>query len=331
MTVYGMRKTCSVFALAVAVIGGHCGAVSAQGYPSRPITISVPYSAGGPLDTIVRVVAEGMREVLGQPVVIENAAGAGGSLGVGRVVRAAADGYTISAGTWGSHVANGAIYTLSYDLLADLDPVSLLPTEPDLILARKTFPAQRLTELIAWLKDNPGRALAGTSGIGGPSYMSSVFFQQTSGTQFQLVPYRGAGPALLDLVAGQLDIMITGPAIALPHVRGGALKAYAVTASTRLASAPDIPTTDEAGLPGFYFSAWTALWVPKGTPRNIVVRLSDAVRAALANPGVRARLAALALETPPPDQLGPAALAAFHKAEIEKWWPIIKAAGVKAE
>ena len=161
--------------------------------------------------------------------------------------------------------------------------------------------------------------------------MSSVFFQQTSGTRFQLVPYRGAGPALLDLVAGQLDIMITGPEIALPHVRGGALKAYAVTASTRLASAPDIPTTDEAGLPGFYFSAWTALWVPKGTPRNIVVRLSDAVRAALANPGVRARLAALALETPPPDQLGPAALAAFHKAEIEKWWPIIKAAGVKAE
>src|SRR3984893_11640921 len=247
---------------------------SADAYPSRPITMNVPYAAGGPLDAMARVVADGLRDALGQTMVVENVAGAGGSLGVGRVVHAAPDGYTISAGNWSSHVANGAIYALPYDLLKDLDPVSLLPTEADVIIARKSFPANNLKELIAWLKQNPDKASAGTSGIGGPSYMSALFFQKETGTRFAPVPYRGSGPALQDLVAGQLDIMITGPAIVLPQVTAGTIKTYAVTAKTRLVGAPGIPTTDEAGLPGFYFSAWIGLWVPKGTPKEIIAKLS---------------------------------------------------------
>jgi tripartite-type tricarboxylate transporter receptor subunit TctC len=318
---------CAVAAAMMLATGG----AAAQTYPSRTITVSVPYAAGGPLDTMVRVVAEGLRASLGQPVVIENVAGAGGSIGVGRVTRAAPDGYTIGAGNWASHVANVAIYSLPYDVLKDLAPVSLLPIQSDLILAKKDFPAKNLAELIAWLRANPDRASAGTSGIGGPSYMSSLFFQQQTGTRFQLVPYRGSGPALLDLVSGQLDLMITAPDIALPQVRDGRIKAFAVTARTRLEVAPEIPTTDEAGLPGFYFAAWTALWVPKGTPKEIIARLSNAVRVTLANPDIRRRLAVLAIEIPEPDQLGPDPLAALHKAEIEKWTPIIKAANVRPE
>ena len=303
----------------------------AQSYPARPLTIIVPYAAGGPLDVMVRIVADGLRAALGQSIVIENVAGAGGSIGVGRAARAAPDGYTLSAGNWSSHVANGAIYALPYDLLGDLDPVTLLPYEANVIIARKDFPAGTLAELIAWLKANPDKASAGTSGIGGPSYMSAAFFQGRTGTRFRLVPYRGAGPALLDLLAGQVDIMLTGPAIALPQLRAGSIKAYAVTAKERIAAAPEIPTTDEAGLAGFYFSAWSGLWVPHGTPAEIVCKLIAAVRAAVADPGVRERLAKLAIEVPPPERLGPEPLAAYQKAEIEKWWPIIKAAGIKGE
>jgi tripartite-type tricarboxylate transporter receptor subunit TctC len=324
-----MRQFIRVIALAAALASAP--AAHAQVYPSRPITMNVPYAAGGPLDVMVRVVADGLRAALGQAIVIENVAGAGGSLGVGRAVRAAPDGYTVSAGNWSTHVANGAVYTLPYDLRSDFDPVSLLPFEANVIIARKDFPANTLAELIAWLKQNPGKASAGTSGVGGPSYMVAAFFQIRTDTRFALVPYRGAGPALLDLVAGQLDIMSTGPAIALPHIRDGAVKVYAVTAKDRLAAAPEIPTTDEAGLSGFYFSAWAGLWVPKGTPREIIARLNAAVRDALADPTIRQRLAVLAIEVPPPEKLGPEALGAFHKAEIDKWWPIIKAAGIKGE
>jgi tripartite-type tricarboxylate transporter receptor subunit TctC len=325
------RRKFMRFTAAAAAVGALPRIAMAQAYPSRPITMNVPYAAGGPLDVMVRIVAEGLRGALGQAVVIENVAGAGGSIGVGRVVRAAPDGYTLSAGNWSSHVANGAIYALPYDLLRDLDPVSLLPWEADLIIARKNFPADTLAELIEWLKRNPDKASAGTSGIGGPSYMSASFFQMRTGTRFALVPYRGSGPALLDLVAGQLDIMITGPAIALPHVRDRSVKVYAVTDMNRIAAAPDIPTTDEAGLPGFHFAAWDGLWVPKGTPTQIVTRLSAAVRDALADPTVRKRLAALAIEIPPPDMLGPDTLRDLQKAEIGKWWPIIKAANIRGE
>ncbi len=303
----------------------------AQTYPTRPITINVPYAAGGPLDVMARVIADGMRGPLGQTVVIENVAGAGGSIGVARVARAAPDGYTISAGNWSSHVATGAIYTLPFDPLRDLEPVSMLPSEPNLIIARKDFPANTLRELIGWLKQNPDKASAGTSGIGGPSYMAAAFFQAKTGTRFQLVPYRGAGPAILDLVASQLDLMLTGPAIVLPHMRDGSIKVYAVTAKDRIAAAPDIPTTDEAGLAGFYFSVWSGLWVPKGTPSAVIAKLSAAVRESLADPGVQRRLAVLAYEILPPETLGPQPLAQLHKAEIEKWWPIIRAAGIKGE
>jgi tripartite-type tricarboxylate transporter receptor subunit TctC len=306
-------------------------AAGAERYPSRPITLNVPYAAGGPLDVVVRILADGLRARLGQSIVVENVTGAGGSIGVGRAARAAPDGYTISTGNWSTHVANGAIYPLPYDLRTDFEPVSLIPSEGNLIVARKDFPANTLAELIAWLRQNPGKASAGTSGLGGPSYMAAAFFQTRTGTQFTLVPYRGAGPALLDLVAGQLDIMSTAPAIALPHVRDRAIKAYAVCAKDRISAAPDIPTTDEAGLPGFYFSVWSGMWVPKGTPREIIDQLTVALRDVLADPAIRQRLAVLAIEVPPPDQLGPDTLGALHKAEIDKWWPIIKAAGIRGE
>jgi tripartite-type tricarboxylate transporter receptor subunit TctC len=306
-------------------------AAGAELYPSRPITVNVPYAAGGPLDVVVRILADGLRANLGQSIVIENVSGAGGSVGVGRAVRAAPDGYTLSAGNWSTHVANGALYPLAYDLRNDFEPVSLLPYEPNVIIARKDLPATTLVELIDWLKQNPGKATAGTSGLGGPSYMAAAFFQMRTGTRFTLVPYRGGGPALLDLVAGQLDLMITAPTITLPQIRDGAIKAYAVTAKSRLPAAPGIPTTDEAGLPGFYFSVWTGIWVPKGTPREVVERLAAALREVVADAAVRQRLTVLALEIPPPDELGPDALGALHKAEIEKWWPIIRAAGLKGE
>jgi tripartite-type tricarboxylate transporter receptor subunit TctC len=325
------RRAFLHLALGAAALPSASRMARAQSYPTRPITMIVPYAAGGPLDVMVRILADGLKSALGATIVIENVAGAGGSIGVARAARATPDGYTLSAGNWSTHVANGAIYALPFDLLKDLDPVSLLPDEPNVIIARKSFPADTLVELIYWLKSNPDKATAGTSGVGGPSYMSAAFFQIRTGTRFRLVPYRGAGPALLDLVAGQLDIMLTGPAIALPQLRAGAIKAYAVTAKERIAAAPEIPTTDEAGAPGFYFSAWSGLWVPHGTPPEIVAKLNGAVRAALADPSVRQRLAVLAIEVPPADRLAPETLATFQKAEIEKWWPIIKAAGIKGE
>jgi tripartite-type tricarboxylate transporter receptor subunit TctC len=328
-----MRRSLALAVVtALAAIAGIAGAGgAAETYPSRTITMSVPYAPGGPLDTLARILAERLRPVLGQTVIIENVGGAGGSIGVGRVVRSAPDGYTIGAGNWGSHVANVAIYQLPYDVLKDLDPVTLLPVEPNVIVARKALPPNNLKELIAWLKQNPDAATAGTSGVGGPSHMSAIFFEQQTGTRIRLVPYRGSGPALQDLVAGQTDLMITAPSIVLPHVTSGAIKAYAVTAKTRLTVMPDIPTTDEAGLAGFYFSVWTALWVPKGTPSEIVARLAGAVRDVLADPVLKSRLAALGIEIPPPDMLGPEPLRALHKADTETWVPILKAAGIKGE
>ena len=328
-----MREAFHLAAVASAALAAVLSwpAAGAEPYPSRPITLNVPYAAGGPLDVVLRIVADGLRASLRQAIVIDNVSGAGGSIGVGRAVRAPPDGYTVSAGNWSTHVANGAIYPLPYDLRTDFEPVSLLPYEPNMIIARKDFPANTLAEMIAWLKQNPGKASAGTSGLGGPSYMAAVFFQMRTGTKFALVPYRGAGPALLDLVAGQLDIMSTAPSIALPHIRDGAIKTYAVLAKDRMATAPDIPTSDEAGLPEFYFSVWAGLWVPKGTPRDIIDRLTAGLRDALADPVIRQRLAALAIESPPPGELGPETLGALHKAEIEKWWPIIRAAGLKGE
>jgi len=303
----------------------------AQTYPARPIKIIVPFAAGGPTDTIGRIMAEGMRASLGQPVTIENVAGAAGSIGVGLAARSASDGYTLSLGTLGTNVVNGAIYPLQYDLINDFEPVSLLVTNPLLIVARKDLPAKDLKDLIAWLKTNSDKASQGTAGVGSPSHVAGVFFQKETGTRFQFVPYRGAAPAMQALLAGQIDLMIDLVANCLPQVRAGTIKAYAVTDRSRLTTEPDIPSVDEAGLPGLYISVWHAFFVPKGTPKTVIAKLDAAVVDALGNPAVRQRLADLGQEIYPREQQTPEALAAYHKAEIEKWWPIIKAAGIKAE
>jgi tripartite-type tricarboxylate transporter receptor subunit TctC len=312
----------------VMACGGSTGA-GAQTYPTRPVTMVVPFAAGGPTDTITRIVAERMRVSLGQTVIIENVTGADGSIGVGRVARAAADGYTLSIGQWSTHVLNGAAYTLPYDLLKDFEPVALIATNPEVIVSNTAVPAKDLRELIAWLKPNQGNVSVGMASMS--HRVAAVYFQNNTGTRFVFVPYRGAGPAMQDLVARQIDMMFDQAANSLPQLRNKTIKAYAVTAKERLASAPDIPTVDEAGLPGFYIAVWTALWAPAGTPKPVIAKLNAAVVEALGNPAVRARLADLGQDIPPPDQQTPAALGALQKAEIEKWWPIIKAANIRPE
>ena len=317
---------------AVSSILGAVAPAAAQAYPSRPITLIVPFGAGGPVDTLARTLIEPMRVSLGQPVLIENVTGASGTIGVGRAVRAAPDGYTVSIGNWPSHVVNGAIYSLPYDLLKDFAPVARLPSNPYVIVARKDLPAKDLKELIAWLKANPDKATEGTAGPGAGQHISGVYFQNVTGTRFQFVPYRaGSSEIMRDLVAGHIDLTFDQAITALPHVRNGAVKAYAVTSNTRLAAAPDIPTVDEAGAPGIYISTWYGLWVPKDTPQEVIRKLTAAAMDALADPAVRARLIGLGQEIPPREQQTAEALAVHHKAEIEKWWPLIKAANIKAE
>jgi tripartite-type tricarboxylate transporter receptor subunit TctC len=317
--------------VAFAAILGLTGTATAQAYPTRPITMVVPFAPGGPTDTIGRIMAERLRVSLGQTIIIENVTGAGGSIGVGRVARAAPDGYTLSVGQWGTHVVIGAIYALQYDLLNDFEPISLISSNPWMVVAKNAMPVSDLKSLIAWLKANPGKASAGTAGVGSPGHVFGVLFQNVTDTRLQFVPYRGTAPAMQDLVAGQIDMMIDNPTNSVPHVLAGRIKAYAVMAKTRLATAPGIPTADEAGLSGFYLSHWHALWAPKGTPKNVTAKLNAAVMEALADPAVRSRLADLGQDIFPREQQTPEALYAHQKTEIEKWWPIIKAAGIKGE
>ena len=302
----------------------------AQAYPVRPITAVVAFAAGGSGDTIARILAEHMQKTLGQTIVIDNVGGAAGTIGVGRVARAANDGYTLIFGNWPTHVLNGAIYSLPYHVLNDFEPIAQLASESIVIVAKKTLPPNNLKELIAWLKANPNKASAGTTGAGGVGHVIGIFFQKETGTQFQFVPYRGVGPAMQDLVAGQIDLMFDTSANSLPQVRAGTVKGFAVTSKTRLASAPDLPTVDEAGMPGFHISNWRGLWAPKGTPKDVIAKLNDSVVKALADPAVRQRLGDLGQEIPARADQTPEALGAFQKADIERWWPIIKAADIKA-
>ena len=314
-----------VAALAFTAAFGNAGQASAQAFPAHPLTMIVPFPAGGPIDATARIVAEGMQASLGRAVIIENVSGASGSIGTGRVARAQPDGYTFGIGYLGTHVFNGAVLSLPYDLVNDFEPVSLLVSNPLLIVARKNMPAADLRELIAWLKANPGKASEGTSGVGGTSDVAGRFFQKQTGTRFQRVPYRGAAAMMQDLLAGQIDLMMDFAANSLPQIRAGTIKAYAVTASSRLPAAPDIPTVDEAGAPGLYISAWQGIWVPHGTPQDVIGKLDAAVVAALADPALRQRLDDLGQQGFPRDQQTPAALRALQQAEIGKWWPILKA------
>jgi tripartite-type tricarboxylate transporter receptor subunit TctC len=306
-------------------------AARAQTYPSRPITMIVPFATGGPTDTISRLIAEGMRPLLGQPVIIENVSGASGMIGVGRVARASSDGYTLSYGAWSTHVVNPAAYALPYDVLKDFEPVSLIASTPWLVVAKKDMPANDLESLIVWLRANTDKALAGTAGVGTPPHVGGVLFQAATRTRFQFVPYRSGGFVMQDLLAGQIDMAFLDPVTSLPQMRAGKIKVYAVMAKNRLPAASEIPTVDEAGLPGIYLTPWHAIWAPKGTPNDIISKLNAAVVEALANPVVRQSITDQGMEIPPREQQTPEALRTFHEAEIEKWWPIIKAANIKGE
>ncbi|WP_338688536.1 tripartite tricarboxylate transporter substrate binding protein BugD [Bradyrhizobium sp. 26S5] len=322
-----MRK----LVLAVLAMLAFTGASSAETYPAHPITIVVPFAAGGPSDAMARILGERMKQSLGEVLLIENVTGAGGSIGVGRAVRAAPDGYTVSFGHLGTHVANGAIYKLGYDLVSDLEPVVLLPSNPMIIVSKNAVPAKSLKELLDWLKSRPAPPTAGTAGAGSGSHIAGLYFENVSGIKLQYVPYRGTGPALNDLVAGQIDIIVDQTSNSINQVRAGNIRAYAVTDFKRVANAPEVPTVDEAGLPGFHMTLWSGLWVPKGTPKEIVAKLNAAAVEALADPAVQKQLENLGLQMPPKDQLTPEALGTWQKAEIAKWWPMIKAANVKVD
>jgi tripartite-type tricarboxylate transporter receptor subunit TctC len=307
------------------------GALAEDKFPSRPITIIVPFAAGGPSDAMARILAERMKVTLGQPLLVENVTGAGGSIGVGRAAHSPPDGYTISFGHLGTHVCNGAIYKLDYDLVADLQPVALLPSNPMVIVSKNAVPAKTLPELLDWLRSQPQPAAAGTAGAGSGSHIAGLAFENATGIKLQYVPYRGTGPALNDLVAGQIDIIVDQTSNSINQVRAGTIRAYAVTDSKRVEQAPDIPTVDEAGLANFHMTLWSGLWVPKGTPKEVIAKLNRAAVDALADPQVKKQLENLGLQMPPADKSTPEALGNWQKAEIAKWWPMIKAANVKVD
>jgi tripartite-type tricarboxylate transporter receptor subunit TctC len=317
-------------ALAFAIVAA-VGSASAQSYPSRPVTVIVPFAAGGVTDIVARIVSERMKTALGQSVIVENVSGAGGTIGVTRLFRAAPDGYTLVVGQWTSHVGAGAMYPVPFDYLNDFEPVSMLSVAPLWIVGRSGLPAKDLRELIAWLKANPDKASAATTGLGSGIHMCLVYFQNMTGTKFPLAPYRGAAPLMQDMLAGQIDLSCPEAGQTLPQYRAGSIKAYAVLTEKRWFAAPDVPTIDEAGVPGLHFPFWHAIWAPKGTPKDVIARLNAAVVETLADAGVRQRFNELGHEIAPREQQSPAALGAYHKAEIDKWWPIIKAANIKLE
>src|SRR5471030_3507442 len=314
--------------LVAAFVAGNAGA---QTFPSKQITLVVPFTAGGPTDTLARILTERMSRTLGQTVIVENTTGAAGTIGVARVARAAPDGYTIGIGHWSTHVVNPAIYPLTFDILNDFEPLAMIATNPQLLVARKDYPANDLKALIAQVKANDDKTTAATSGVGAASHIGGLYFEQKTGAKLRFIPYRGGGPALQDVIAGQIDIMFDQAANSIPQIQSGKIKAFAVTAKQRLKVMPDIPTVDEAGLPGLYIAVWHGLWAPKGTPKNVTAKLSAAIFESLADPQVREKFAALGQDIPEPAQQTAEALRALHEAEIKLWWPLIKAAEIKIE
>jgi len=321
----------TLFAALIATLAFATTASAAEKFPTRPITVVVPFAAGGPSDAMTRILGERMKVTLGETILVENTTGAGGSIGVGRVVHSPPDGYTIGFGHLGTHVANGAIYKLNYDLVADLEPIVLLPSNPMIVVSKNAVPAKALPELLSWLKSRPQPVTAGTAGAGSASHVAGLAFEDASGVKLQYVPYRGTGPAMNDLVAGQIDLIIDQTSNAINQVRAGTIRAYAIADTKRVAQAPDIPTADEAGLPGFHMTLWSGLWAPKGTPKEIIAKINAAALDALKDPATRKQLENLGLEGPPADKSTPEALGAWQKAEMARWWPIIKAANVKVD
>ena len=322
-----MKNLLALICFAIALATG----VAAQTYPSRPITLIVPYPAGGPTDTIARVLAERMQATLGQPVVIENVTGAGGSIGVGRVAHAAPDGYTLSIGHVQTHVFNPSIMKLNYDVVRDFAPVSLIADTPIWIIAKKAVPADDLKGLMAWLKAQDGKATMGTVGVGGPTDVAARIFQKRTGVTFQIVPYRGGAPLVQDMLGGHIDFAFGQAATYLGYVQQRELKAYAVLQPKRWWAAPEVPTLDELGIANIDASFWHGIWAPKGTPPDVIARLNGAIREALADAKVRERFKAVGQEVWPANEQTPAALAAKQKAEIARWAPAINEAGIKVQ
>jgi tripartite-type tricarboxylate transporter receptor subunit TctC len=319
-----MKTIAIALALACAAMSG----AQAQTYPSRQITLIVPFPPGGSTDVTARIMAERMKPILGQPVIVENVGGAGGSLGVSRLSKAAPDGYTIDIGQWDTHVGS-IIYKLDHDLEKDFEPIALISNNPQLMVAKKNLPADNLRDLVAWMKANPGKINFVNQNAA--AAVTGVNFEKLTGQKIQFIPYRGAGPAMTDLVSGQVDLLVVQGAVALPQIRGGKIKAIANLSPQRSASMPDIPTADETGVPGLYMSGWFGFWAPKGTPKDIIARLNAATSEALADPAVKARFTELGLDVAPRELQTPDGLAKFQKAEMEKWWPIIKASGIGAQ
>jgi tripartite-type tricarboxylate transporter receptor subunit TctC len=325
-----MRKY--YLSLAAAILAmAWTAAAEAQTYPSKSVTMIVPFPAGGATDTLGRFLAEKMRERLGQPVIIENVAGAGGSIGVGRAVRAPADGYVIQIGTSTTNMLLGGLYSLQFDLINDLDPIVLIANEPLMIVAKKALPAKDLKELIAWMTANPDKASIGIPAVGGTGHLAGLSFLKETGTKAQFIPYRGNGPALQDLVAGNIDMQIEPASNFYGQLKAGTVKAFAITSAQRVGAAPDVPTTAEAGLPAFRASLWYGLWAPKGTPKEIVAKLNATMLNVFDDAAVKKRFAELGLSSPARDQQSPDALRAFQKSEAAKWWPIIKAANIQGK
>ena len=318
-----MRKLIFVVALLA-----FAGIARAQTWPSRQITLIVPFPPGGSTDVVARIMAERMRPLLGQPVIIENVGGAGGSIGVGRVARAAPDGYTIDIGQWDTHVGS-VIYSLNYDLQGDFEPIGLLSINPQLMVGKKSLPANDLRSLVTWMKANPGKATLVNQLAS--AQLTGQLLQSLTGTSLQLIPYRGAGPAMTDLLAEQVDLMVSQAAVVLPNLQAGTIKPIANLSPRRSQAVPEIPSADESGVPGLYASGWFGFFAPKGTPKDVVARLNDAMVRVLNEGTVRARFAQLGLDMASPEQQRPEGLATLHKSEIEKWWPIIKSANIKAE